>query len=267
MQWFGTNTDVDELKQAEEKVRQLNAELERRVIERTLQLEHANREHEAFSYSVSHDLRAPLRAMNGFAGMVLEEFGSQIPAEAARYLGRIRNGGVQMGQLIDDLLAFSRLGRQSLNRQSVNTERLVQNVIDDLAPQREGRLIEIKVTILPGCRGDPALIKQVWVNLISNAVKYTRGREPALIDIGCDQVDGETVYRVGDNGTGFDMQYADKLFGVFQRLHRSDEFEGTGVGLAIVQRIVHRHGGRVWAEAKEGRGATFRFTLGQGNSS
>ena len=261
VQWFGTNTDVDELKRAEEKVSQLNAELEQRVAERTLQLEYANKELEAFSYSVSHDLRAPLRAMNGFAGIVLEEFGPQLPAQAAHYLNRIRNGGVKMGQLIDDLLAFSRLSRQSLKRQPVDTARLVQNVLDDLAPQREGRMIEIKTGTLPICWGDPSLLKQVWVNLLSNAVKYTSGRDPAVIEIGCDGKGEENVYYVSDNGTGFDMQYAHKLFGVFQRLHRADEFEGTGVGLAIVQRVIHRHGGRVWAEAELGWGATFRFTL------
>jgi len=227
------------------------------------QLEAANKELESFSYSVSHDLRAPLRAVNGFAGIVLEEFGPQLPAMAQRYLERIRMGGQQMGELIDDLLAFSRLSRQALKRQRVDTTQLVQGVLDDLAAQREGRQLEVQIGTLPHCSGDPALLKQVWINLISNAIKYTRGREPARIEINCEPDHGEDIYFVRDNGTGFDMQYAHKLFGVFQRLHRADEFEGTGVGLAIVQRIIHRHGGRVWAEAHQGQGAIFRFTLGK----
>ena len=226
------------------------------------QLEEANKELEAFSYSVSHDLRAPLRAINGFAGIVMKEFAPQMPAAAHPYLERICNGGKQMGLLIDNLLAFSRLGRQPLKRQQVDMEDLVKNVLHDLTPQHEGRRIEIQTATLPDCWGDPALLKQVWVNLISNAIKYTHGRESALIEIGCVCDAGEDVYFVRDNGTGFDMQYAHKLFGVFQRLHLAEKFEGTGVGLAIVQRIVNRHAGRVWAEAEEDRGATFRFTLG-----
>jgi len=261
MQWFGTNTNVDALKQAEEKVRVLNIELERRVAERTAELEVANKELEAFSYSVSHDLRAPLRAVNGFAGIVLEDFSAQLPEEGKRYLERIRQGGQRMGILIDDLLAFSQLSRQSMNLQSVNVTTLVQAVLEDLKPLREGRLIEILVGNLPKCHADPALLKQVWINLLSNAIKYTQGRQPAIIEIGCTREKGENVYVVRDNGAGFDMQYAKKLFGVFQRLHRADEFEGTGVGLAIVQRIIHRHGGRVWAQAVVQQGATFYFTI------
>ncbi len=261
LQWFGTNTDVDELKQAEETIQQANNELEKRVIIRTAELEAANKEMEAFSYSVSHDLRAPLRAVNGFAGIVLNEFGPQMPADALRYLERIRDGAQRMGALIDDLLAFSRLSRQSMRHGHVDSVKLVQNVLDESAPQREGRTIEIRVGKLPDCHGDAALLRQVWVNLISNAVKYTGGREAAVVEIGCERENNENVFFVRDNGTGFNMQYANKLFGVFQRLHRADEFEGTGVGLAIAQRIVHRHGGRIWADAAEGRGATFCFTI------
>lgn len=260
-QWIGTNTDVDELKNAEETVLQLNATLEQRVAARTRDVEAANRELEAFSYSVSHDLRAPLRAMHGFAGLAIEEYGAQLPPEARRYLDRISAGAERMGQLIDDLLAFARLGRKSVTRQPVNMSELVADVMSDLAPQLEGRDVDVRIAPLPSCNGDPALLKQVWTNLISNAVKYTRRREHAKIDITANGEHGTATYTVRDNGTGFDMRYADKLFGVFQRLHRADEFEGTGVGLAIVDRVVRRHGGRVWADAAPDQGASFSFTL------
>ena len=263
VQWYGTNTDVDALKQAEEKVRLLNTELEQRVARRTAQLELANKELEAFSYSVSHDLRAPLRAVNGFAGMVLAEYGQQLPPEGKHYLERIQKGGLRMGQLIDDLLAFSRLTRQPLLRQTVDTHRLVSAALEELKPSSAGRSLEIRLGDLPPCQGDPVMLQQVWINLLANAIKYTAGRDPAIIEIGCQAEPGEAVYFVRDNGAGFDMQFAHKLFGVFQRLHRMAEFEGTGVGLAIVQRIILRHGGRVWAQAALNQGATFFFTLDQ----
>lgn len=260
-QWFGTNTDVDELKRAEEAVRDLNASLEQRVIERTAEVEAANRELESFSYSVSHDLRAPLRAMNGFARMTIEEFGPSIPPEAARYLDRICKGGLRMGQLIDDLLAFSRLNRQPIKQSAINMTTVVQEVIGEIEKPIDGREVEFRVAELGMCRGDVVLLRQVWVNLISNALKYSRKSHQTLIEIGISITAGEHEYWVRDNGTGFDMQYAHKLFEVFQRLHPAEEFEGTGVGLAIVQRVVHRHGGRIWGEGEVGRGATFRFTL------
>jgi PAS domain S-box-containing protein len=253
--------DITERKQAREEIQQLNSELEQRVIERTAQLEAANKELEAFSYSVSHDLRAPLRAVDGFSQAVLEDYGPQLPEEGRQDLLTIRKGAQKMGQLIDDLLTFSRLSRLPLSKSAVNTGKLVRGALEELSFQREGRQIDIRIADLPICQADPALLKQVWLNLLSNALKYTGKREAALVEIGCAREHGQNVYFVRDNGTGFDMQYAPKLFGVFQRLHRAEDYEGTGVGLAIVQRVVHRHGGRVWAESKVNCGATFYFTL------
>jgi len=250
-----------ERRMAEESIRQLNADLEKRVLQRTGQLEAANQELEAFSYSVSHDLRAPLRAVDGFSQAVLEDYGEQLPEEGLRYLRTIRNGAQRMGALIDDLLEFARLNRQSLNKRVVDTEKLVREVIEDL--QQEGRQLEISIGDLPKCQGDSALLKQVWINLLSNALKYTGKCERPVVEIGCLRENNEDIYFVRDNGTGFDMKFAHKLFGVFQRLHRAEEYEGTGVGLAIVQRVIHRHGGRVWAKAVLEHGATFYFTLEQ----
>jgi PAS domain S-box-containing protein len=253
--------DVTARRKAEEAVRRLNAELEQRVIQRTAELQEANKELEAFSYSVSHDLRAPLRAMDGFSQAVLEDYGPQLPEEGRRGLQTIREEAQKMGTLIDDLLTFSRLSRLPLQKQKVNNDKLVRSVVDDLSAQQTKRQIEVRVGELPESVGDPALLKQVWINLLSNAFKYTRHRAAALVEAGCLRESGEDIYFVRDNGTGFDMRYASKLFGVFQRLHRAEDYEGTGVGLAIVQRIVHRHGGRVWADAAVNRGATFFFTL------
>jgi len=253
--------DITDRRKIQEELKQLNAGLEQRVLERTAELNAANKELEAFSYSVSHDLRAPLRSMQGFSKILLEEHAPHLPEEAQRYLRLVAENCAQMGCLVDDLLTFSRLSRQSLNRRHVSTAALVRQCLEELQAEREGRSVAITVGDLPDCLADSSLLKQVWMNLLSNAIKFTRTRRRAEIEIGCGQAQGARAYYVKDNGVGFDMQDADKLFGVFQRLHRAEDYEGTGVGLAIVQRIIYRHGGRVWAEAAVNQGATFFFTL------
>src|SRR3989441_8570318 len=235
--------------------------LEQEVQQRSAAFEAANKELEAFSYSVSHDLRAPLRAIDGFSRILLEDHAPTLTPEAQHYLTVVRKNSQHMGLLIDDLLAFSRLSRQPLNNQLVKPADLVQQCVDELRAEQQGRRVEIAIGDLPACQADPALLKQVWLNLMSNALKYTRKQEVAVIEVGSREQAGACVYFVKDNGVGFDMQYVDKLFGVFQPLHRHQEYEGTGVGLAIVQRIIHRHGGRVWAEAAVNQGATFFFTF------
>lgn len=241
-------------------------ETQGQLLERTALMEAANKELESFSYSVSHDLRAPLRAVDGFSRILLEEHAPALAPDAARYLRLIRENAQQMGQLISDLLAFSRLSRQPLSVQPVLPAELVHRSLEELKSEHESRKVEVTVSELPTCQGDPSLLHQVFMNLLSNALKYTRKREEARIEVTGHRNGIEAVYSVKDNGAGFDMRYADKLFGVFQRLHRAEEYEGTGVGLAIVQRIVHRHGGRVWAEAEVGKGATFYFTIPGGDN-
>lgn len=260
-----------------EVVKQANDELQakiREVVEQQRQLEVANRELEAFSYTISHDLRAPLRAINGFTSILFEEYAGSLPEDAARYLKRVKDNGDYMGQLVDDLLAFSRLGRQPLRTQKVNTRTVVDRALAVLAPSIDARLDELTIGELPECDADPNLLEQVFINLLSNALKYSKNKPARRIEVGAlsserdlppppagEERGGGPIFFVRDNGAGFDMQYADKLFGVFQRLHKSQDYEGTGVGLAIVHRIVERHGGRIWADAKVDQGATFYFTL------
>jgi PAS domain S-box-containing protein len=258
---MGQLVDITDRTRAAEEIRRLNAELEQRVRDRTAELEVAVKELEAFTYSVSHDLRAPLRAMGGFAGILLQDHAAQLSAEASRYLSTIQDTARQMGQLIDDLLSFSRLNRQPVVLQTCAMDDIVRDALATFGEEQAGRNVEVTVEPLPPCQGDPGLLKQVWLNLLSNALKYTRRSPKAAIVVGHEEHGAEVIYFVRDNGVGFDMKYADKLFGVFQRLHRDDEFEGTGIGLAIVKRIVNRHGGHVWTESVPGQGAAFYFTL------
>ena len=225
------------------------------------QLRTVNQELEAFSYSVSHDLRAPLRHIDGFVKLLDKQAREKLDERGQRYLNIIADSARQMGALIDDLLVFSRMNRAELRQAKVSSDSLVHEAIDGLHVETNGRPIHWKIATLPEVEADPAMLRQVWVNLIANAVKYSRPRNPAEIEIGCNAANGELVFFVRDNGVGFDMQYAHKLFGVFQRLHRAEEFEGTGIGLANVSRIIHRHGGRVWAESRPNAGATFFFSL------
>jgi light-regulated signal transduction histidine kinase (bacteriophytochrome) len=228
--------------------------------QKNAELQIAVNELDAFSYSVSHDLRAPLRSIDAFSQILLKEVGDTLSTKARDHLQRVLDNTTRMGQLVDDLLKFARLGRQALSKREVPVAAIVQEILRDALREAGERCINITVGDLPTVHGDPALLRQVFSNLIGNAFKYSHLRAEAAIEIGSHTSDGELVFFVRDNGAGFDMRYADKLFGVFQRLHRREDFEGTGVGLAIVQRIVQRHGGRIWAEAEVNKGATFYFT-------
>lgn len=252
-----TAIDITERKEAEKKLKEAKAELEGR----SYQLEATNKELEAFSYSVSHDLRAPLRHINGYVDLLNKKYRDELPEKAQHYLDTVTGASQKMGTLIDDLLQYSRTGRRELKRSEVDMNMLVREVIDEFKTDSENRKINWNIHKLPTVYADNTLFRQIWANLLGNAVKYTRKKEVAKIVVGCKEDINEHIFSVSDNGAGFDMKYVHKLFGVFQRLHPETEFEGTGIGLANVQRIVNKHQGRVWAEAEQEKGAIFYFTI------
>lgn len=251
----------DDLKKSDEQVRQLNTDLEQKVLYRTKELDAINKDLEAFSYSVSHDLRAPLRSIHGYASILSQDYSEKVDSESKKKLDVILKNSEYMGQLIDGLLNFARTSRTKMQKANFNANEQVRSIVDELQAQEEGRTVAVNIASLEHCQADITTLRQVWINLLSNAFKYTRKNAKPTIEIGSERNDHEVLYYVKDNGVGFDMAYSDKLFGVFQRLHRKQDFEGTGVGLALVKRIIDRHNGRVWAEAKVNEGAVFYFAL------
>ena len=261
VEWVGMASDVTERKEAEERGEQIHAALEKRVRERTAALETANRELEAFNYSVSHDLRAPLRHVQGFIEIIQEDYGTQLSAEVRSYFDKVRAGTERIAGMVKALLELGRIGRAGLHRRTVEPAEIVRAAWADLRFGADHREVELVVGDLPAASADPGLLRQVFDNLLGNALKFTSPRAAARIEVGSERCDGETAYFVRDNGVGFDAQSADRLFAVFERMHRAEEFEGTGIGLSIVKRIVEKHGGRIWADSEPGKGATFYFTL------
>ena len=254
-------TDITERKEIEKKMMNLNIELEEKVKQRTSELEASNKELESFSYSVSHDLRAPLRHINGYVDLLNERFRDDLPEKAQHYLEVISSASKQMGTLIDELLLYSRTGRQVISKINLDMNILVHEVVEKFYFEIQNRKIEWEISNLPIVNADYTMMKQVWTNLIDNALKYSRNNELTKIKIGIAEEKDYYKFFIQDNGVGFDMKYAGKLFGVFQRLHSQTEFEGTGIGLANVQRIIHKHNGRIWADAELNKGATFYYTL------
>lgn len=256
----------NELKTAQEDIRRFNEQLEQKVIERTAQLESVNKELGAFSYSVSHDLRAPIRAINGYAQILDEDYADKLDADGTAVLQAIKHNSKRMGQLIDDLLAFSKLGRKQVTVADINMQTMVSTIKGEFLAADTEKRIEFNLEVLPPAKGDQSLIKQVWINLISNAIKYSKNKSNTRIAIGAYEEGDNIIYYVKDWGAGFDMQYYDKLFGVFQRLHSQEEFEGTGIGLAMVQKIITRHNGTIWAESELNKETVFYFSLPNINS-